>query len=262
MGKFNFGKAVKDVQGYIVRHSPEILTALGITGMVTTTVLAVKATPKALNEIKKKEQAACEEAGTDVILSNADKVKACWKCYIPAAVTGVASIACLIGASSVNSKRNAVLATAYKLSETALTEYRDKVVETIGEKKEQVIRDKVHKDHIDNNPASSNTVILTGNGNSLCYDHHSGRYFRSDIETIRKAVNELNRTMLNEGYVSLNDFYDAIGIRPTSMGYQMGWNTDMKLIEVDFSAQLSDNGEPCLAIDFRVPPKYGYDRCF
>lgn len=54
----------------------------------------------------------------------------------------------------MHAKRTAALATAYKLSETALTEYKEKVVETIGEKKEQLVRDKIDKDHIDKDPVS------------------------------------------------------------------------------------------------------------
>lgn len=62
-------------------------------------------------------------------------VKAAWKPYIPAAITGSLSVACLVGASRVNFKRNAALATAYTLSEKVLKDYKDSVVETIGEKK-------------------------------------------------------------------------------------------------------------------------------
>ena len=61
-------------------------------------------------------------------LTKTETVKACWKVYIPAMVTGTASIVCLIGASSVNAKRNAALAAAYTLSDTAFREYKEKVI--------------------------------------------------------------------------------------------------------------------------------------
>ena len=185
--KSNVTNFIKNTQFIISKHSPEILTGLGIAGMITTTVLAVKATPKALKEIEDYE---------DTILCDHEKikpmdaVKITWKHYIPAAITGTVSIACLIGASSVNVRRNAALATAYKLSETALTEYKSKVVETIGEKKERVIKDAIAKDKIEKNPVTQQNVIVTGKGETLCYDELFGRYFTSDIDKLKKIENE------------------------------------------------------------------------
>lgn len=245
-----------DVKRFVSARSPEILTGIGIAGMVTTTVLAVKATPKAMSLIEDKKN----EDWVDE-LSPLDVVKIAWKPYIPAIITCVVSTTCIIGASSVNAKRNAALATAYKLSETALTEYREKVIETIGEKKEQIVRDKVAEERIKKNPVSKNEVIVTGNGKTLCFDPISGRYFMSSIDVIKRAENELNKQMLHDisGYVSLNDFYDELGLDHTSVGDDLGWNTD-QLIDICFSSQLNDNGEPSVVLDFLVAPKYGYDK--
>mgnify|MGYP001151712592 CR=1 FL=1 len=132
MSKFNLTAAAKSIKGVLERHAPEILTGIGVAGMGTTTILAVKATPKACLLVNdRKDELEVEK------LPATELVKTTWKCYIPAAVTCGASIACLVGASSVNFKRNAALATAYKLSEAALSEYKDAVIETIGEKKER-----------------------------------------------------------------------------------------------------------------------------
>lgn len=245
-----------DVKRFVSARSPEILTGIGIAGMVTTTVLAVKATPKAMSLIEDKKN----EEWVDE-LSPLDVVKIAWKPYIPAIITCVVSTTCIIGASSVNAKRNAALATAYKLSETALSEYREKVIETIGEKKEQIVRDKIAEERIKKNPVSKNEVIVTGNGKTLCFDPVSGRYFMSSIDVIKRAENELNKQMLHDisGYVSLNDFYDELGLDHTSVGDDLGWNTD-QLIDICFSSQLNDNGEPSVVLDFLVAPKYGYDK--
>ena len=97
-------------------------------------------------------------------------------------------------------------------------------------------------------------------GNTLCYDAVSGRYFKSDIETIRKAVNELNRRMLRENYVCLNEFYGEIGLPYTNLGDDIGWSIDRDgLIELDLSSQLAEDGTPCLVISYRVTPRFGYD---
>ena len=253
MSKIKFKPLIKTIRSGLAKHSPAILTALGITGMIGTTVLAVKATPKALDLIENKK----EELDKDK-LTVVETVKATWKCYAPAAVTCVTSAACLIGASSVHTKRNAALATAYKLSESALIEYRDKVVETIGEKKEQSVRDAIAKDHVEKNPVTNNEVIITDKGYTLCYDELSGRYFYSDIEKIKKAANELNRRMLNDMYVSLNELYYELGLEGTKLGEQMGWNVDRGLIDLKFSATVSADDRPCIVLDYRVPPMYDY----
>ena len=254
MGKTNLATIAKDVRKFASKRSPEILTGIGIAGMITTTILAVRATPKALELIEEQK----EEDSVDE-LSSFEVVKVAWKPYIPAMVTCVVSTACLIGASSVNTKRNAALATAYKLSETALSEYRDKVVETIGEKKERIVRDKVAEERVKKNPVSKNEVIITGNGKTLCFDPISGRYFMCSIETIKKAENTLNKQMLHDisGYVSLNEFYDELGLDHTSVGNDLGWNTN-QLIDIDFSSQLNDNGEPSVVLDYLVAPKCDY----
>lgn len=253
MSKIKFKPLIKTIRSGLAKHSPAILTALGITGMIGTTVLAVKATPKALDLIENKK----EELDKDK-LTVVETVKATWKCYVPAAITCATSAACLIGASSVHTKRNAALATAYKLSESAFIEYRDKVVETIGEKKEQSVRDAIAKDHVEKNPVTNNEVIITDKGYTLCYDELSGRYFYSDIEKIKKAANELNRQMLNDMYVSLNELYYELGLEGTKLGEQMGWNVDRGLIDLKFSATVSADDRPCIVLDYRVPPMYDY----
>lgn len=274
MKKLNMSNLVKGVKVSLSKHSPEILTGIGIAGMVTTTILAVKATPKALKLIEEHKEELNKQKFDDRLNKSGDLrdykeinklkfpevVKVTWKCYIPAAVTATASIACLIGASSVHVKRNAVLATAYQLSETALTEYREKVVETIGEKKEQAIQEKVDKARIEKNPVSKNEVIITEKGNTLCMDALTGRYFKSDIDKINKAVNVINNRILHDYSASLNELYNELNIPGVDIGNLLGWNSDMGLIETYLRSQLTEEGEPCLVLDFDKRPIYNFDR--
>lgn len=273
MSKMKLSTLAADTRQFMAKRSPEILTGIGIAGMVTSTVLAVKATPKALvlieEEKNRQNYELCKEARDNNQdncnqidrLSGIETIKVAWKPYIPALVVGTVSVACLIGASSVNLRRNAALATAYKLSETAFSEYKEKVVETIGEKKERVVRDKVAEERIKKNPVSKSEVIVTSTGKTLCFDPVSGRYFHSSIEAIKRAENNLNKRMLHDitGYVSLNDFYDELELDHTTVGDDLGWNVD-NLIDIDFSSQVNDNGEPSLVLDYLVAPRYGYDR--
>jgi hypothetical protein len=252
MNKSDVTRFLRGIDRTIAKHSPEILTGIGIAGMITTTILAVKATPKALR-ICEEVKAEHEEP------KKLDYVKATWKCYIPAAVTGVVSTACLIGASSVNLKRNAALATAYQISQTALTEYKDKVVETVGEETEKVIREKVAQDKIDKNPDRNNGVVIFSDNEYPCYDSISGRYFQSSESKIKEAVNNINYRLLSEMYISLNEFYDELGLPRTAIGDEIGWNIDNGLLEVYLSDTTKDsNGRPCPVLDYNVAPKYDF----
>ena len=255
-----FDGFLRTVKMTVSKHSPEILTGVGIAGMIGTSIIAVKATPKALKliEAKKKE---LEVEKLTVI----DTVKVTWKCYLPAAITGVTSTACLIGASSVNARRNAALMTAYNISRTAMTEYKDKVVESIGDKKEKLIRDEIVKEKVDKDQGYNREIIMTGKDTTLCYDVMFGRWFRSDLDTIIRAVNEINRKIVTgtfDMYASLNDFYDELGLPPVEAGDYLGWNIDDGDIEIDKHPGLTDKGEPYLGIGFNKPPHYGYSKNF
>ena len=246
-------KSFLSLKTAIKKHSPEILTGIGIAGMITTTVMAVRATPKALILIEERK----EEIGAEK-LEAMDMVRTTWACYIPAAITGTLSVVCLIGASSVNARRNAALATAYTLSESALKDYQGKVIEMFGEKKNEAVKDAMAKDKVEKNPVVTREVIITEKGNTLCYDAISGRYFKSDIEKIKKAECELNRQILDDMYVSLNDFYYEIGLDNVKLGDELGWNVDSGYIDLSFSSQLASDGTPCLVIDYSVAPRYDY----
>lgn len=247
-------KFIKNTKGFMRKHSPEILTGIGVTGMITTTVLAVKATPKALILLENAKNEKNED------LTVVETVKVAWKPYIPAVLTGVASVTCIIGASTVSTKRNAALAAAYTLSEKTLLTYRDKVVETIGEKKEKEVREKIAQDEVDKHPISTSQVIITSKGTTLCKDSLSKRYFESDIDTIKRIVNNLNRNINNRDYVSLNEFYHELGLEGVPNGDRLGWNVSDGLIDVDFDACITEDDRPCIVVEHLVPPKYDFDK--
>lgn len=271
MNKLNVGKMFKTARRFVTHHSPEILTGIGVAGMITTTVLAVKATPKALDLIEKEKnrqnrevRKEAAEKGQDACpqiskLKPVDVVKVAWKPYIPAAIAGVASATCLISAITVSARRNAALVTAYKLSETALTEYRDKVVETVGEETEKTIQHKIDEERIAKSPVVKKEVIITGNGDTLFCDALSGRYFKSDKETIRASVNNLNLRMRDEMYISISDFYDELGLDHTSISDMLGWNIDKGYIDVDYVPHDTKDGKLCYMLRHNNPPIYDYD---
>jgi hypothetical protein len=241
---------------FIKIHSPEILTGIGIVGFGTSIYYAIKATPKAMTLIEEKKKKL--NLQKDEKLTKIETIKTVWKPYVPTIGISIASAACIIGASKVNYKRNAALATAYSLTEKSFNKYKEKVIETIGENKEKNICNKISQDEINNQKCTQ--VIITSNGNTLCRDSISSRYFKSDIETIKQIVNKLNRRINTENYVSLNDYYNEIGLPNNDFGDLLGWNIDKGLIEPIFDACLAEDGQPCINIKFDVEPIFDYDK--
>lgn len=251
----NIIKLTKDLRKGAKKHSTEILTGIAMAGYISAGVWGVLTTPKAIDDIKKAKKKKGEE------LTKVEKVKTAGKYYIgPIILTGLSS-ACLLQANNINKKRYAALATAYKLSETALTDYKDKVVEVLGEKKEKEIKDKIAKDKAENISIKPNELVVTEPGKAtLCYDAATGVKFWSDMEAIRKAVNNINFRLMSNMYVSLNELYYELGIEDQfgQIGEDIGWNIDNGPIEVEFSSQLTKEGRPCLVLNYRVFPRYDY----
>ena len=248
-------RTINSVKRYLSDHSPEILTGIGLSSMIACTVLAVKATPKALMMIEREEYERKER-----IENNKEKLALIWKEYIPAASFGVCGIACVICGCVIHNKRNATLAAAYAMTERAFLTYKDKVIETIGEKKEKDVRAKIGQDEVDKKPTGTTQVIITPKGNTLIMDSLSGRYFRSDLDAIKKAVNDLNRQMTYQNYISLNEWYSEIGLEQVKHGDDMGWNLDGGLIELDYGTELAENDEPCIYLDYRIPPRPNFNK--
>ena len=264
MGTNGLTKFIKGIRTGAVKHSPEILIALGILGAGSAIIAAVSETPKAMRlieEARKRKQEEQEDVESEVTLTKKEVVQTAWKCYIPTAALFLTSSLCIIGASSVHLRRNAALMTAYALSETAMKEYKGKVIEQVGEKKEREIRDSIANDNLQKHAVLNQTIIHTGHGNTKCLDSLSGRFFMSDRNLIDRAVNDLNRRMRSEMYISLNDFYSEIGLDPIDIGEMIGWNIDRGNIELDISYHPDPiDGQPCLVIKYELAPEHDYDR--
>lgn len=237
------------------KHSPEILIGLGITGMMSSVIVSVKQTPLAIQllEEKKKELDVEELAPIDIL-------KTVWKCYLPVAIIFVFSAGMIISANVVHVKRHTAIVAAYELCEGVMREYKSKVPEAIGEKKEQTIVDAIAKDKLEEHPVpEKKEIIITGAGNTLCLDSISGRYFYSDIDKIRKIENFMNKRLIDDMYISLNELYYELGLEEIKIGDDLGWDVNKGLIDLSFSSQLAQNEIPCLVIGYRNPPTYMFN---
>jgi hypothetical protein len=247
-------RVIRSLGNTLDANSPAILTGVGVAGVLSTVALAIKGTFSAAYVIFEEENLRGQEQYLP--LTQREKLELVWKFYIPTAASSVLTIAAIIGSNHISMRRNAALLSLYSVADQALKEYQDKVVEMIGQKKEEKIRDEIAKDKLDNNPLDGREVIITGKGTCLFYDTLSGRYFRSDLETVRRIQNDFNELLFNDMFLPLNDLYDMLGLENTDMGRRAGWDVQNGKLEIQFSAKIATDGEPCIVLSYSVEPKY------
>ena len=234
------------------KHSPEILTGLGLMTLASSVVLAVKATPKALWVIEHEE---IEQAHP---LSTKEKVKVAAKLYIPAAAAFIAGSACIIGASSIHLHRNAALAAAASLTDATFKSYREVVSEKIGEEAEKDIHKEVAakkmEEHI---PETKIFNLPHGDDTTWCYDPLVDRYFWSTRNVIENAVNVFNRQMRYDMRLSVNEWFDTLGLDHADLADDLGWDIDTNgYLELTYDSRLDKTGKPAMVLVYTNPPKY------
>lgn len=244
-------------------NATTLLTAGGVVGTVATAVLAGRASFKASEIIREEELRHVHPEGTtDAIdtgntlgLDRKDKVLLVWPLFIPSVITGGATIGSIVLANRMSAQKAAALAAAYGLSQKQFEEYKTKVAEKLGIQKAQKVQDELAQDRVNKAPGGNQIVIVEGE--VLCFDQPTGRYFRSTMDAINKAVNSTNAHILHHDHASASHFYEELGLPATSWTDEVGWSTD-QLLELDISTVMSDDDKPCIAIDFKTLPKADY----
>lgn len=246
----------------VADNSPVILTAMGVTGTLTVAYLTGKASFRAalildealldLNKDRYKDPA----AGPRKRLSKRDKFDLIWKLYIPAAGVATLTIGCIVMSTRVGTRRAAAVATAYTILEKGFSEYRDEVVETIGEKQEAEIRTAIAQRTVNTIiPLNPMDVPL---GMVPCFDKCSGRYWPSSMEDLRRAQNDINTQLHANDTATVTDFYQLVGLEPNGTSGDMGWTVDSKL-ELHFDSVIPDKGPykgmPVLVVNFATVPQ-------
>lgn len=229
----------------IKSHSSIILSVAAGVGVITTAYLTGVASYEAALIIKGHEEG--EGIYADRRERVIERTKLVWKLYIPAGISAISTIGCIAGSNRIASKRALAATTALAFTERAYSEYRDKIVQEFGERKDQSIRDQVVADQIKENPPPA--YIISGAGNVLCCELFTGRYFTSDMETLRKAQNDLNDKLLKHDYATMSDFYYMIGLPPTGVSSHHGWESTKQMALV-FSTTLSDDNRPCITFEY------------
>ncbi len=274
--------AVRVVKNWGIKNAPSILTAVGCVGVGTSVVMGVKATPGAMaaiddrlwkkfleqKEIDIYDQWLAEQLGiryeVDIpdfhdrssLLTKKEIFLACWKHYIPTAATAIGTMLAVTGSNMLNLKRQAALSSLLALTQSNFDAFKEKTKEMFGEKKAGAVKDAITQDRVNSAPLQENTIINTGKGNTLCFDPINGRYFYSDIESIKKSEITLAYMLVAEGRLSINDIYFELGLPETKYGNDMGWRTEWYHgpFSFEYSSCLKDDERPCLVVEPRDAP--------
>lgn len=236
-------------QMFLKRNSATILTCVGAAGVIATTVTAVKATPKALALL----ETAKEEKGEE--LTKVEAVKIAAPSYIPTVVLGATTLACIFGANVLNQRGQASLMSAYALLDRTYKDYQGKVNELYGEEADQLVRAGIAKDKYE----EQHVEVI--DGTRLYYDFYSGRYFNATPATVKRAEYELNRTLMLDDGVFLNEWYQHLDLEPLEHGWNFGWaacaNSDMywqTWIDFNHEKTTMDDGLECIIVSFNQEP--------
>ena len=242
-------KLIGHSKRFFRKNASTILTCVGSAGVVATTVMAVKATPKALKLI----EAAEAEKGEK--LTRLETIQVAGPTYAPTAIAGIATIGAIFGANVLNKRTQAALASAYALLDSSYKDYKNKVVEMYGDDADQHVKENIAKDKY------TESDIEVGDDAKLFYDFYSGRYFESTMEHVIAAEYAINRKISVQDYAYLNDWYDELGIEQVKQGHEFGWsrgsNFDMYWQDwVDFhhSEVVMDDGLECCVITIMQEP--------
>lgn len=247
----NLQQIIRDAKLLVSDNSPAILTGIGVAGTITTAFLTGQASFKAYEKIDDESS-----SNPEYIISTQNNVKLVWTLYIPPAIVGIGTITAIVFANRIGSRRAAAVAAAYTISERAFSEYKEKVVEHMGKQKEQKVRDEIAQDRINRNNLPRGLTVVSSDDSVLCHDAWSNQYFHSDMETIRKAVNDVNAQILHSDFATITDFYNAIDaneLEQTDGSSDFGWNTD-RLLAVEYTTVLYKDKIPCLSISFASMP--------
>lgn len=241
---------------FVNKNSSKILTGAAIAGVFSTVYFAIKATPKACQLIEgKKQELEVEKLPVGETLKTVSKI------YAPMAISGLATVGCMFGATMIGSRQAAALVAAANISDVAYKEYREAIKEKAPELHKEVVEN-ISEKHLVSAPCVQEKVLRTGHGDDLCYDSFSGRYFTSDTDFVKNAVNEFNARLIHEMALSVNDFYDHQDMEHNRMGDILGWNINGGIVEVEYSSKLTSTGKPVFVINFYDAPYSNFDNCW
>lgn len=273
------------------KHSPEILAVTGVIGIVTSAVMACKATTKVndiVDEAKETidkihesvgkglhtsdgEEYTEEIAKKDLTITYVQTGLKFVKLYGPSVALGIASIGCMLGSNHILRKRNIALAAALTNVATSFKEYRGRLVDRFGKDLDRELRfgikAKEVEETVTDEDGKETTVKKTVEvvDPNTAHSIYSIVFCEGNTGWTRNA--ELNKVFLIQqqnwandklkmnGILTLNEVYDMVGAPRTAYGQIAGWvYTDDSSIGdnfVDFGIFDVNNEKACDFINGR-----------
>ncbi len=192
-------------------NSSSILTGFAITGVVTTGIFAGKASIKAEKVL---------EGLSEEELDRKEKLKRVAPIFMPAIISGAATIFCICATHSIDTQKQMALMSAYSLSEHAMKSMED----AMSDKKLKQVKETIFENDVKKNPPKEEQIYDTGKGKTKFRDGIFGGDFYADIEYVKSVFNKYNK-MLNDGdIVYVNDLRWDLGLPQTEMGSILGWD--------------------------------------
>lgn len=248
------------------RNASTVLTCLGGVGVVATSVMAIKATPKALKKIEE----AKEEKGDE--LSKWEIVKTAGPTYVPTILVGASTIACIFGSNILNKRHQANLASAYALLNESYKQYQNKVKEIYGEEAHQEIMEAIAAEKAENMAVQAPGYVDNNRlyvdekcgETRLFYDEYGDRFFETTLEQVISAEYHINRNYVLRGYTVLNELYDFLGLEPTDYGNELGWAIDDDgTFWIEFHHQeINIKGVDCILISMPFAPSLEWQELY
>lgn len=241
-----FGRQILQVQ----KHSPVILFGVGVVGVISTVVLASRASLKLedqLDEVDAAKELAklrfdegkntkftekqYKRELVKVQVTGATRIA---KLYAPALGVGIVSVGCLTGSHIILTNRNMALTAAYAALDKGYREYRSRVVDEIGEDRERELRynsetGKVLTTTPDGKTKMESRQIPSEKGASIYarfFDECSSNWSRTpeyNLVFLRCQMNYANDMLRARGHLFLNEVYDMLGLERTKAGAVVGW---------------------------------------
>jgi len=241
---------------FIGHHSPLILICAAAGGVISSFIMAIRATTRADEILRKEREEAAKNSGfepDEVEIEPREAFRAVWKLYVAPAVSLALSIGCMFLSLKITSSRYAALAGLYSSGQAAMQRYQEEVIRTFGQKEHDGVVNRVRKRRMDEVPIPE--YMVPGEDSYLCFDNYSGRYWLGNLNTIRDAADVINRMVEHCMYISLNEFYEKIGLPANGNGNDVGWTAEEKM-DLNWTTMIASNGHPCLQIDYNLAEHY------
>lgn len=254
-------KISKRIGRQLCRSSPTILTVVASVGVIVTTITVVRATPKAVKLLKEAELKKGEN------LTKLEIVRVAGPTYIPSALLGVSTIACIFGANALNQKKQASLMSAYAMLNESYKQYRKSAKIVYGEEAD----DKIHAEMAKDAMVSScdwgyqvyNMDMDSESERLLFYDLASKKYFRTTMAAVLNAQYHANRNLSIKGDCSLNEYLSFLGVDEVEEGDKLGWDMSYMIEEMeqywlDFDNHKTtlEDGLECIVIETMALNKF------